>query len=87
MRIPAISFNCIGCGLGECGAIGCGANGFGAGECVGNCFVFAAISWRSRLIIILASTCLYVGNRALYTGIRARSSPSHFKERGLSRCA
>ena len=29
MRIPAISFNCIGCGSGECGANGCGA-----GECV-----------------------------------------------------
>ena len=73
MRISAISFNCIDCGSGECNANGCGA-----GESVGNCFVFAAISWRSRLIICLASACSYVGCRALYTGIRARSAPSRF---------
>ena len=78
MRIPAISFNCIFCGVGGCGSDGCGANRCGVDECVGNCFVFAALIWRSRLIICFASTCSYVGCRALYTRIRARSSPSLF---------
>ena len=39
VRIHAISFNCIGCGVGGCGSDGCGANGCGVGECVENCFV------------------------------------------------
>ena len=44
MRILAISFNCIGCGIGGCGSDGSNANECGVGECVGICFVFAAMS-------------------------------------------
>ena len=35
-----------------------------------------AMSWISKLIICLTSTCSYVGCQAFYTGMRARSSPS-----------
>ena len=56
MRIPAISLDCIGCGSGRFVAGGYAAGGCDAGGCAANgldknCFVFAAISWRSRLII------------------------------------
>ena len=80
VSIPAISINWTCCGKnGRCSGE-CGGGKSGAGGCVGNCFVFAAISCRSRLIICLASTCSYLGQQALYTGIRARSSPSHFSK-------
>ena len=88
VRIQAISFNWTDYGTGGCCSGECcggesvagrlGANRCGAGGFVGNCFVFAAMSWKSRLIICLASTCSCVGQRALYTGIRARSSPCLF---------
>ena len=81
MRIPVISLDCISCGsdrfvAGGCAACGCDAGGCAASGLDKNFFVFAAINWRSRLIICLARTCSYVGQRALHTGMRARSSPS-----------
>ena len=93
--ISAISFNWTGCGTGGCCMGECGggksgegwlsANRCGSGKCVWNYFAFAEMSERSRLIICLASTCSYVGKQALYTGIRARRSPSFFVERGSPR--
>ena len=76
MRIPAISFDFINCDTGrfvasKCGAVGCGANWGNAGGCAAggrseNCFVFAAMSRRSRSIICFASTSSYVVSTFIY---------------------
>ena len=79
-----------GCGAGGCGAGGCGAsnfNKFGCGtnrnavgecgvvRCVGNCFDFAAMSWRSRSIICLSN--MFLGRVVCFIyGMKALSSPS-----------
>ena len=57
VRISVILFNWRGFVSGGCCSGECGGNESGAGGCVRNCVVFAAMSWKPRLIICLASTC------------------------------
>ena len=83
VRIPIISIDSKGCGAGRfvsngCGAGWCNAVWCGAGGWEKKCCAFDAMSWSSKWIICLASRCSYVGQRALYTGIRAWSSSSFF---------
>ena len=56
----------------------CDAVGFVAYECYKNLFVIAAMSIRLILIICLASTCSYVGQRALYIEMKALCWPRFF---------
>ena len=50
-KISSHMFDCKDCGVGRFVAGACNANGFAAAGCGNTWFVFAAISWKSRLII------------------------------------
>ena len=83
VKFLGISFDWIGwsdCGMGGCGTDICGAAVGGELGWDDGWLDFAAIIWRSILMIWSASKCSYAGHWALYTGISSLSLSSFFSK-------